>query len=306
MDMFQNLLSRGGLSYDRLLNFCRIVEAGGIAKASDGDPGKQSLYSRQIRELEEFFGVELKRRNGKGIAITDAGRRLAQLARAHLLGLDDFSRECRDLPVTLSIGSGNSVIEWLLLPALGAVHEALPNVTFDLVDARTSENVRALSDMTLDLGLLRKGAVPRHLKSKSLGSLDYALFVPRTVATRNGDAVKRILEKYPLATSKGGSFRQILEESAAKAKIPLLVSLTCASFTQAARAVRSGKYAAILPRLAAVDLPKDQFTEIPLPFLRQHKRELCLVWNHRLASVRPFLSDAVEKISAMMLIPRRA
>ena len=58
MDTFVSLLSRRGLSYDRLLNFCRIAEAGGISKAADGDAAKQSLYSRQIRELEEFFDFQ--------------------------------------------------------------------------------------------------------------------------------------------------------------------------------------------------------------------------------------------------------
>src|SRR5476651_2050856 len=79
MDMFDQMLSKGGLSLDRLNNFCRIAEAGGITKAAGGDPGKQSLYSRQIKELETFFGLELKVRQGKGIALTDAGQRLAGL-----------------------------------------------------------------------------------------------------------------------------------------------------------------------------------------------------------------------------------
>ena len=85
----ETLLSTSGLSMDRLANFCRIAEFGSLSKAAGGDPGKQSLYSRQMRELEEFFGVELKRRQGNGFAITEAGRRLAQLTRAHLAGLED-------------------------------------------------------------------------------------------------------------------------------------------------------------------------------------------------------------------------
>ena len=112
MDKYSSLLSKGGLSLDRLHNFCLIAEAGGLTRAAGGDPGKLSLFSRQIRDLEEFFGVELKRRHGKGIVITDAGRRLAQLTRAHLLGLEDFQREARQLPMQLSIATGNSILEW--------------------------------------------------------------------------------------------------------------------------------------------------------------------------------------------------
>src|SRR5947207_15751293 len=118
MDKPLRLFTRTGLSLDRLHNFCRIAEAGSLSKAANGDPGKLSLFSRQIRELEEFFGVELKRRHGKGIIITDAGRRLAQLTRAHLLGLEDFQREARQMPKRLSIAAGNSVLEWALIPRL--------------------------------------------------------------------------------------------------------------------------------------------------------------------------------------------
>ena len=60
--MFNELLSEGGLSLDRLKNFCAVAEAGGIARVAGGDPAKQSLYSRQLRELEQFFGAELTRR----------------------------------------------------------------------------------------------------------------------------------------------------------------------------------------------------------------------------------------------------
>src|SRR5271156_1256192 len=118
MDMFDQMLSKGGLSLDRLYNFCRIAEAGGITKAAGGDAGKQSLYSRQIKELETFFGVELKMRRGKGIVLTDSGRQLAQLARTHLLGLKEFQRTARKLPQRISVGSGNSVIEWILVPRM--------------------------------------------------------------------------------------------------------------------------------------------------------------------------------------------
>ena len=59
--MFNELLSEGGLTLDRLKNFCAIAEAGGIARIAGGDPAKQSLYSRQVKELEQFFGVELTR-----------------------------------------------------------------------------------------------------------------------------------------------------------------------------------------------------------------------------------------------------
>ena len=72
--MSDDLLQHSGLSLDRLQSFCCVAEAGGVTKAAKGDPARQSLFSRQIKELEEFFGVELMRRSGRGVALTEAGR----------------------------------------------------------------------------------------------------------------------------------------------------------------------------------------------------------------------------------------
>src|SRR5277367_4464775 len=182
MDMFSDMLSKGGLSLDRLHNFCRIAEAGGITKAAGGDPGKQSLYSRQIKELETFFGVELKVRRGKGIVLTDAGQQLARLTRAHLIGLADFQRTAQNMPQSISIGSGNSVIEWILMPRMAELSKALPKARFECISNRTRVIVSQLLDLTLDIGIIRDEAVQRPLKSSPLISVTYSLFVPKQLS----------------------------------------------------------------------------------------------------------------------------
>ena len=54
-----------------------VVDSGSIAKAADRDLNRQSLISRQIRELEEFFNIELtfeKRKGDRGNGVgSEAG-----------------------------------------------------------------------------------------------------------------------------------------------------------------------------------------------------------------------------------------
>lgn len=102
----------------------------------------------------------------------------------------------------------------------------------------------------------------------------------------------------PVATSIGGQFREQLENSAAKAKWPLRVSLSCSSFTQAARAAQSGAFAAVLPGIAVGEI--GSMERFALPFLQSYSRELCLAWNPRLVSVRASLRDAIEALSAAL------
>jgi DNA-binding transcriptional LysR family regulator len=61
-----------------------MAQAGGIAKAAPNDATRQSLISRQIKELEVYFGTELTRRKGKILSLSPAGERLATLIREQL------------------------------------------------------------------------------------------------------------------------------------------------------------------------------------------------------------------------------
>ena len=122
--MFDILFSKSGLSLDRLRNFLEMAEAGGIAKAAPGDVVRQSQISRQIRELEEFFGAELTQRRGKTLILTTAGRRLADLIRGQLQGLDDFRCEAQGRPKSFIFGSGASTLESLVAPHLPALADA--------------------------------------------------------------------------------------------------------------------------------------------------------------------------------------
>ena len=63
-----------GFTIERLRTFCRIAEAGSISLAAKGDLTRQSQFSRQVKELEEFFGTKLVERAGKTIRLTEDGR----------------------------------------------------------------------------------------------------------------------------------------------------------------------------------------------------------------------------------------
>jgi len=92
--MFGRLFAESGLSLDRLRALVEVGSAGSIAQAAAGDPVRQSQYSRQIKELEDFFQTRLLERQGKGMRFTASGRELARISRFFLLGLSNFQRGC--------------------------------------------------------------------------------------------------------------------------------------------------------------------------------------------------------------------
>src|SRR6266850_1622454 len=231
--MFTELLSEGGLSLDRLQSFCLVAQAGGVTRAAKGDPARQSLFSRQIKELEEFFGTELLRRKGRGIALTPAGERLNSVARECFAALLDFKSGCKGLPLEIVIGSGESIIEWLLIPRLAVIRKKLPNVQLKFLNLESAEVVKRLAEGAIDFGIVRKGAVRRPLGATPLGTLGYSLFVPSKLAhgLPAEEATAKLLGALPLATLEGaGSFRKELEVIERKNRLRLRIEVECVSF----------------------------------------------------------------------------
>ena len=299
--MVSELLQRSGLSFDRLQSFCLVAEAGGVTKAAKGDPAKQSLYSRQVRELEEFFGTELIRRKGRGIVLTEAGTSLHAIVRESFTALSDFKSECEGRPVEIVIGTGDSIIQWLLLPRLKEIRKNIPRVRFKFLNLPTDEAVKRLADGLIDFALVREDAVARPIQATPLGVLGYSLFIPQKLKppAKPKDGLK-LLDDLPLATIDGeGSFRVALAEIARKQKIKINIQIECSSFPLAARAVVKGDMAAILPSIAAAELEKTGAVAVPLDFLRLFDRKMCLCSNARSVRIRPILQTVGDSLSKL-------
>ncbi len=290
--MWQRLLQEGGLSLERLKTFCAVADAGGISLVAKGDPSKQSLYSRQIKELEEFFQVEITRRKGRGIELTNSGKELAKLAREQFQAFDDFKQKCSNGAVEYRMGAGNSIFEWLLIPKMDALQKAHPKVNISLSNLQTNQILQGLLDHTLDFGYLRKSQISstHNLKARSLGSFGYSLVTPKSWKSQRV-SLKQIIGERPLAMVVGGELSQAFHHACDKAGIICRVAFGCADLKQASRLAETGTAAAILPDIAIPSL--NGVCDIrSIPFFA-YKRELVLAWHPRLTSIRPGKTNAV-------------
>lgn len=284
--MFENLFSIGGLSLERLKSFIDVSERGGIARVAEGDPSRQSLISRQIGELESFFGVELTVRKGKGLELTDAGRELARQVRLQFQGLADFKTACANQSPEYRIAAGNSILEWLIAPRMGSIMASVPG-TFSLLDWRTGDITRGLLDHTVDFGIIRKSALVPPLKFHSLGVLTYQLFIPKSLSKRDKNP--------PLALSIGGEFLEAFEKATERSGTHLDIAFRCTSFTQASQLVRAGVAAAVLPHIARPFF--DSSVEVRDPeWLKPISRNLGLAWHRRMLDIRP----GAEKLQGVL------
>lgn len=294
--MYQKILSQSGFSMERLANFCAVADEGSIAVVAKGDPSRQSLMSRQIRELESFFGVELIRRKGRGLEITEAGRELAAIGRENFKGLADYAARCRGMEWTVRIVASNSIAQWLLLPRLNSVAESHPDVKFEIFHEQTREMVAGTREGTYDVAFVRKDALVPGLTHAVLGEVRHSLFIPVSIAKKAPKSVADALATVPMALPIGGWMREKIERMAGGR--PLRVTLACTSYLQAAEAVRSGMCAAVLPDTALSSLQGQRLHRLPLP----DRFTLCLAWTPRNVDTRAAVAELIDRLKKTMTI----
>jgi len=306
--MFDKLFTQSGLSLERLKTFREIVAAGGITAAAGDDSNRQSQYSRQLKELERYFGVELLKRGRGPIELTDAGQQLYEIVGHTLRALEEFRLTCARQPVELVIGAGESLIQWLLLPRLSGLAAAHPRLGVTFQNLKTDEILQRLLDGGVDFGVLSRCEPHRSLASVPLGKIEFRLFAPTALlpANRRLKVKSDILANLPLATLEGSpGIRQAIEQEAQRIGIKLNMRLRFSSYPQLAQAVQTLGVAAIMPELAATSFEGANVRVVPLPFLGDLSRQVTLVWNRKMADVRPALAKYSRLLPAMFRMDGR-
>lgn len=299
--MFDTLFSERGLSLDRLRSLIEVAEAGSIAKAVNRDHVRQSQYSRQIKELEEFFGIELTCKKGKELVLSPSGEELVQMTKTYLISLDDFKNNSKQIPRRFSLGAGDSLHTWIVSPVLSKLAKEKHPWLFSLWNLRNNEIAKRLMSMDLDIGILRKSSlVSDILEYKPLKRIEYSLYAPSCLVPKGKETdYKWMLENRPLATLSGSSFHKMLNESLRQHKISFPITIETQSFPFAARLMQEQTCMAILPTIAEIDLDSS-YINIPIPFLERLGRDIVLAWNPRLLKIRPSAREVIHYFAGNM------
>lgn len=298
--MYRELFQRRGLSLDRLQALVRVADAASLISAAGNNPVLQSQFSRQLRDLENFFECSLTKRNGKNLVMSSAGHRLAQLSRLYLSGLHDFMQEQKKEPRVIRVGAGERLSRWLLAPLLGAMPDA-DRVTFAFENLRSTDIIAKLHSHELDFGLVRSAKpIPRPLKATRLGVMRYAYFAtdanmpsPGT-RNRSGRGHPRIADIHDARRQQihGDVFRTLFGRNVTPAFV-------CSSLPAVAHLVQSGLAGGVLPVMAEreFDHKHVQITALP-PDASVHEL-LWMAWNPRLVELVPANEKYINAFSSL-------
>lgn len=120
------------------LNAVRAFEAAArhlnVTRAAEELFVTQAAVSHQIKSLEDWFGLPLFRRVGRGIRLTDAGQEFFATARDALSDIADAARRVQagDTDGVLTVSTTDSFASSWLVPRLRRFREAHPDVEIRL------------------------------------------------------------------------------------------------------------------------------------------------------------------------------
>ena len=295
--MFDSLVNQTGISLERLAALCEVAEAGSIGVATKGNANRQSQFSRQIAELEAFFGQELLDRRARPFRLNEAGMELSSLAHTTLSGLEGFLVRCQGGAERLVVGAGESFIQWLLLPLV--VRASLQNCWFVFKNLDSKRIIEGLKCGQVDIGLVRANAVEEGFRSVRGFQYTYRLFVPKKLLAKRAPRDSSVLGAVPLAVMEGrGELRAVIESMAASEGTKLSVVMECSSYPQIATAVASGFCAGVLPDFAGRHMPNDTVVvDLGDEAAQKLTRKMCLVWSSRAESMKPSLPVEARRLS---------
>ena len=286
-----------GISIDRLRAFCAVIEAQSITGAADGDPSRQSQFSRQISELESAFGFKLFERVNRRLVPTEAGRSLALMTRSYFDGLTELSRTGTTENETIHIAAAESVFEDLVYPRLASMRAALPGCAFVFDCCSTQDAVQRLKGGRVDIAIIRESAATEDLDAAALADIRYILVVPRGLLPQGDSSGLDCLRRLPMALLRsGGEFRRTLTAITEKAGINIVPVAETDTFRGLYELVRTSTVAAILPTSMAKTLPADKFATVETAEFALLTRPLMVATVGRTKSLRPLVATAAARL----------
>jgi DNA-binding transcriptional LysR family regulator len=308
--MFNELFAKKGLTLERLRRFCEAAQAKSLIEAAGGDQDLASQLSRDIALLEEFFDCKLVTKTGRTVSgLTEQGERLRHLVTEYFNALIALQQEVTAPPAEVSIGAGETVLQWVICTKLGELRQAFQGIRLRLRNHGSAEVLRELEEGTLDVGivdqpsLFRGANVPAHFTILPIGSIEYALFLtPELLERHRALSEREMLERLPLAGLEGlpslAATANQLENVGPGFQLNFAAVLT--SFPQVAQAVRTGELAGFLPTLAEADMARFGIVKVENSLLERLRVEIVLVYNNRIAPLKPYVAKAGTAIHTVL------
>jgi LysR family transcriptional regulator, nitrogen assimilation regulatory protein len=224
----------------QLESFVRVAELGSFSKAARVLDIAQPALSRQVRLLETDLRETLLLRNGRGVSLTPAGKRLfehgVQILQQVALAREDLGAE-RDAAVgQVTLALPPSMSRRLTRPLIEGFRAQLPRARVTIVEGLSAHIAEWITSGRADLGLVYNPEPSSALEITPL--LREPLCLVQSAAKGGAKAKRATAATLPLAEIGGyplilperhQSIRRLLETQATLAGVPLDIACEVSS-----------------------------------------------------------------------------
>lgn len=192
------------LNYKHLRYFWTVAKSGSIARASEQLHVTPQSISGQLSELQEALGAELFQRAGRGLMLTDAGRRILGYAEEIFALGDELLEAVRDqearTTLPFRIGVADSVPKSVTYRVLEPVLRMPESVRVICREGRLVSLVADLAVNRLDM-VIADRPMPADIKVRAynhlLGKSDLTVFAAPMLAKSLKGAFPALLNRAP-------------------------------------------------------------------------------------------------------------
>jgi LysR family nitrogen assimilation transcriptional regulator len=240
--------------------FVQVADLGSFSKASVKLGISQPALSRQIQKLEHELRTSLFYRHGRGVSLTQPGRKLYEVVR-HLLGaLAEIKEEIQDqsdrLTGTVTLGLPPSICATLGAPLARRFHENYPDATLRIHEVFSGTLLEWVEGGRLDLAVLYDARRGRSMLSSPL-LVENLMLIQSARHAADGDAagtagdgpvpVSELASMTLVLPGPENGLRRVVDAAARRADIDLRVEMEIDSVTAIKHLVEEGIGSTILP-----------------------------------------------------------
>lgn len=293
------------MNLQQIETFVCVAETGSFSKAAVLLDIAQPALSRQVRALETQLRETLLIRTGRGVTLTDAGRRLLEHGHAIMqrvsLAKEDLSSH-RDEPVgRIVVGLPPSLALRLTLPLIDTFNREMPKAKLAVAEGFSVNIAEWLTTGRMDLGLVYTPEPQPHIEVLPVVQEPLCLVGPAQQLQGIASVAFADLPGYPLIMPQRGQiFRKLMEAQATLSQVKLNVVWEVSSVPVILDLVRSGYgFAALTPSALNQAATDQRLAMVPI-VQPQTMSTLCLVQSAK-RQATPLIKRTAEVLRQLTL-----
>lgn len=242
------------IDLESLAIFRTVVEEGGVIRAAEKLHRVPSNVTTRIRQLEEYLGARLFRREGRTLSLSAEGQILLNYAVRLLRLADEAVNELRTGKPqgTFRLGSLESTAGSRLAPILSRYHAEHAGVVVELITGTTGALINRVMNFEIEAAFVSEPFTAPELESVAVFREELVLVTSKQI--RKVRTARDLGRSTMIAFAPGCSYRKRLEDWLGSVNVMPERALEFASYQGMIACVAAGTGFAIVPKSVLVAL----------------------------------------------------